>query len=81
MSIYVTDVILSALTGASLTLREDTSTVAFLSVDFYPVLTAGQSGGNFGHSFRNPIKLAANKPLQYTATEKVKINVSGYYAP
>lgn len=81
MSIYVTDVILSALTGCSLTLREDTSTVAFLSVDFYAVLTAGQSGGNFAHSFRNPIKLAVNKPLQYTSTEKVKINVSGYYAP
>lgn len=81
VSIYVTDVIFSALTGTTITLREDTSTVAFLSMDFYPVLTAGQSGGNWGHSFRNPIKLAANKPLQYTSTDKVKINVSGYYAP
>lgn len=81
LSIYVTDVILSALTACTLTLREDTSTVAFLSMDFYGIMVSGQSGGNFAHSFRNPIKLTANKPLQYTATEKIKINVSGYYAP
>lgn len=79
MSIYVTDVILSALTTATLTLREDTSTVAFLSVDMG--FTGVLGGANFGHSFRNPIKLAVNKPLQYTATDKVKVNVSGYYAP
>lgn len=81
MSIYVTDIILSCLTGCSFTLREDTTTVTFLSVDFYGVLTAGQSGGHLNHSFRNPIKLAATKPLQYTASEKITVNVSGYYAP
>lgn len=79
MSIYVTDIILSALTVTTLTLREDTSTVAFISIDmgFSGIL----GGANFAHSFRQPIKLAVNKPLQYTATEKVKINISGYYAP
>lgn len=81
MSIYITDIILSALTAGSLTLREDTSTVSFLSMDFFGALAAAPNGGNFGHSFRQPIKLATNKPLQYTATEKIKINVSGYYAP
>lgn len=81
MSIHVTDIILSGLTGCSFTLREDTTTVTFLSLDFYPVLTAGQSGGNFAHSFRQPIRLAAAKPLQYTATDKIKVNVCGYYAP
>ena len=81
LSIYVTDVIMSALTTCSVTLREDTTTVTFLSIDFYGVLTAGQSGGNFNHAFKEPIKLAAGKPLQYTATEKVKVAVCGYYAP
>lgn len=80
-SIYVTDVILSALTACSVTLREDTTTVTFLSVDFFGALVAAPNGGNWSHSFRQPIKLAAAKPLQYTATDKVKVNVSGYYAP
>lgn len=81
VSIYITDVILSCLTSCTLTLREDTTTVTFLSVDFFGALVAAQNGGNLAHSFRQPIKLAAAKPLQFTATDKIKINVCGYYAP
>jgi hypothetical protein len=81
MSIYITDVILSALTSCTITLREDTTTVTFLTVDFFGALAAAPNGGNISHSFRQPIKLATAKPLQFTATDKIKINVSGYYAP
>lgn len=75
--IFVTDVIFSALTTCSITLREDTSTAAYLSVDMG--FTAILGGASFSHSFIQPIILTVDKPLQYTATDKVKVSVSGYY--
>jgi hypothetical protein len=81
MSIYITDILLSALTAGTFVLREDTTTVTYLSMDFYGVLTAGQSGGHVNHSFRSPIKISAGKPLQYTASDKILVNIGGYYAP
>lgn len=77
-SIYITDVIFSALTVCSITLREDTTTVNYLSVDLG--FTGLLGGETFNHSFQQPIKITAGKPVQYTATDKVKVNVCGFYA-
>ncbi len=74
-SIYITDLQLTCLTACTWTLREDTSTVVVLQGAF------NTNGGIFTHSFRQPIKLTADKPLQGTTSEKLQsINVQGYKA-
>lgn len=76
LSLYVTDVIFSPNTVASLSLMDDQTTTG-------EFLVARQlANTTFTHTFRQPKKLTANKPLGYTTDATVtSIHVSGYIAP
>ena len=76
LSLHVTDIVVSAqTTGANFIIREDTTTAIHLQFD---LMVAGVQH----FTFRNPLRFAANKPLQLTVTTtNTTFNVSGYTAP
>lgn len=76
LSLHLTDLVVSAqTTTANFIIREDTTTAIHLQFD---LMVAGVQH----FTFRNPLRFAANKPLQLTVTTtNTTFNVSGYTAP